>query len=48
MKKHNKRKINEKHIEHALKVLSGKCRLKFLWEVSSYENIRFNQLHKKV
>ncbi|ELC8442697.1 helix-turn-helix transcriptional regulator [Clostridium perfringens] len=48
MKKYNKRKINEKYIEHALKVLSGKWKLKVLWEVSSYDNIRFNQLQKNI
>lgn len=48
MKKYNKRKINEKYIEHALKVLSGKWKLKVLWEVSSYNNIRFNQLQKNI
>lgn len=48
MKKHTKRNINEKYIEHALKVLSGKWRLKVLWEVYSYESIRFNQLQKNI
>lgn len=48
MKKHNKSNINEKYIEHALKVLSGKWRLKVLWEISSYGSIRFNQLQKNV
>ncbi|EGT3617592.1 helix-turn-helix transcriptional regulator [Clostridium perfringens] len=48
MKKYNKRKINEKYIEHALKVLSGKWKLKVLWEVSSYDSIRFNQLQKNI
>ncbi|MDZ5253542.1 helix-turn-helix domain-containing protein [Clostridium sp. LIBA-8841] len=48
MKKYNKRKINERYIEHALKVLSGKWKLKVLWEVSSYDSIRFNQLQKNI
>lgn len=48
MKKYNKRKINERYIEHALKVLSGKWKLKVLWEVSSYDSIRFNQIQKNI
>ncbi|WP_300259782.1 winged helix-turn-helix transcriptional regulator [Clostridium sp.] len=48
MKKHNKSNINEKYIEHALNVLSGKWKLKVLWEVYSYDSIRFNQLQKNV
>lgn len=48
MKKHHKRNINEKSIEHALKVLSGKWKLKVLWEIYSYDNIRFNHLQKNI
>lgn len=45
IEKHN---MNEDSIHFALKILSGKWRLKILWEVSRNEAIRFNKLQKNI
>lgn len=43
--KHN---MNEDAIHLALKILSGKWRLKILWEVYRNKTIRFNKLQKNI
>lgn len=40
--------VDENAIHYALHIISGKWRLKILWEISKNETIRFNKLQKNI
>lgn len=43
-----KRKLNEDIINIALETLTGKWKLKIIWEISYGNGIRFNELERKL
>lgn len=43
-----KKYLNEDVINVALKVLTGKWKLKILWEISVEDSIRFNELERRL